>query len=191
MPSNTSGKAVALERETRIWSLRQKGWSQRRIAEELEIDQGTVCRALDRINKRELKRLSERVEAHKIESTHILEHIRDEAIQAWEKSKRNKRRVLSKGTGDGKAALTEVVEREGDPAHLDRAITADREIRRIWGADAPPPKAKEDDGSGMSVSAIAQRLKGNAEKYESNASERGPGDRGGSGEVPEEPGSVQ
>jgi transposase len=85
--SNPVPKEVTIERERRAWELRQKGWSHRRIAAELGIDDSTVTKALQRVTKRALIDLKDKVEEMKTEQTFQLDHIQDEAMQAWERSK--------------------------------------------------------------------------------------------------------
>lgn len=180
MPSNDSHRAVQLEQEAECWDLRQQGWTVRRIGNKLGIAHTTVSRMLARVEKRVLRSLSRRVEQQKVTSTHILDHIRDESLQAWERSKRNRTRAVQKKDGHGEATITEAVTREGDPAHLDRAMAADDRIRRIWGIDAPPAKPKGDDSTGLSASAVSARLEANEANHEAT-----PDDEPGVGGDPE------
>lgn len=166
MPSNDSHRAIQLEQEAEAWDLRQQGWTVRRIGAKLGIAHTTVSRMLDRVERRVLKSLSRRVERQKVTSTQILDHIRDEALQAWEKSKRNRTRVVKKTDANGEATVQEAVTREGDPTHLHTAMAADDRIRKIWGVDAPPAKPKDDESSGLNASSVAARLDANEAEHE-------------------------
>lgn len=86
---NPVPKEVTIERERRAWGLRQQGWSHARIGRELGVDDSTVTKMLQRICKRALASLKDRVEEMKAEQTVQLDHIQDEAMQAWERSKKN------------------------------------------------------------------------------------------------------
>lgn len=85
----------------------------------------------------------------------ILNHVLDEALDAWEKSKAKqitrtanmKKTGLQKGSDalDGVTAVEQrtgqkEVEQVGDPAWLDRALKASAEIRLLLGLDAPTVK---------------------------------------------------
>jgi predicted transcriptional regulator len=159
--TNTASAAIHLERAIRAWDLRQRGWSQRRIAGELSISQGTVSRLLDAIERRELARLSKRVERQKVEQTYQLDHIIDEALDAWERSKKPRVKTGKRSgggkLGTGESTVSEVIQREGEPAFLDRALGALDRKRSLWGLDAPKARPKDEE-SGLSVSAIAARL---------------------------------
>jgi predicted transcriptional regulator len=106
-----SRKPVAVAREEKALSLRAKGYTEARIAKELGVTQQAVHQALVRaLDKRKLLTDEELLRA-KHEQTIILEHKIEEAVDAWEKSKRNAEteRVVEKSLG--KAAGEE----EGQP----------------------------------------------------------------------------
>jgi predicted transcriptional regulator len=179
VPSNGAKDQTRILNEARCWQLRQRGYSQRRIADELGLDQGTVCRMLRRVERREFERLSRQVDRHKATQTAILEGLVDEAIQAWERSKGRRssarRSVKHKFVEDehGKVEekpaasvnVTETIETAGDVAYLDRAMEGLRQIRKIWGLDAAPTKA--DAGPTLTYSDIAARLEANAAAFDS------------------------
>lgn len=175
MPSNTAADQVRIERQAKAWSYRQKGWTQQRIAETLQVDQSTVCRWLDAIEKRELARLSKRVESQKVRQTALLDLVVDESLQAWDRSKKPKVKT-SKKTGRGgkggeaSAEQTDAQQRDGDPVHLATAMVALRDLRKLWGLDAAAKSSKADD-AGADVATMMQRLKANASAHESENQE--------------------
>jgi DNA-binding MarR family transcriptional regulator len=164
VPSNGADDQTRIATEAKAWELRQRGWTQSRIARELGLDQGTICRMLGRIERRELKRLSKRVQSEKARQTAILEHIADEALQAWELSKRPKRRASTRKSALGSVDVTEMEEREGEPAYLDRAQAALDRLRQLWGLNAPAKKP--DENQGLTYSALAQRLTENGAAHD-------------------------
>jgi DNA-binding MarR family transcriptional regulator len=169
--------------QTRAWELRQHGWTQRRIAAELGHDQGTISRWLDAIERRELARLSRNVERLKVTQTQVLEHIADEALQAWERSKKPHTKAVEKtgpklfrpdgSPASGSARVVEATERDGDPVHLQVALQALDRLRRVWGIDAPPLRPKDDGHDGLNFASVIQRLKENAAAYESGPESAG------------------
>lgn len=145
-------REVVLQREVNVWELRQKGWSQVRIAAHLELDQSTVSKILKRVSERALSELGDEVVNTKLTQVRVLEHIADEALQAWEASKQNNRIVTQKVVRPGEGAKgldgqppqpspTEVTQRvedkDGDPRYLETAMKALADVRKILGADAP------------------------------------------------------
>lgn len=136
---------VQRAREARAWRLRSRGWSQYRIADELRMSQGGVSRLLQRIERRELKRMSRSVESIKVTQNAQLEHIVGESLDAWDRSKTPRKRAARKtagsGDGDGDGATvetSEVVERDGDCSYLYAAMNAMGAQRSLWGLDVAP-----------------------------------------------------
>lgn len=74
-------------REARAWELRQKGWSQARIAVDLGITQQGVSTLLRRLARQFARDFKKRAEEVKAEQTAVLEFMVDEALQEWERSK--------------------------------------------------------------------------------------------------------
>ncbi len=105
-------REVTRENELRAWELRQKCWTQERIAAELGVDQGTVSKMLSRMNRRYLKTIQTQIEERKAEQTGQLEKIAESAFTSFESDPGNARLLQA-----GMQAL------EG--------------IRKIWGIDAP------------------------------------------------------
>lgn len=179
-------RAVDHERvalQAKAWELRQKGWTQGRIAKEVGIDQGTVSRWLDAVEQRELARLASKVNRAKAFQNGVLEHLLNESLDAWERSKQPRRRITEKqGEAiqglDGKTLkgpngedlreppqqVTEVIARDGAPEYLDRAFASLAQLRKLWGLDVAP---KLNDESGpKAFSAIVARMRANAARHD-------------------------
>lgn len=131
MPSNTSDREIAAERAVRAWNLRQQGWTQRRIAAALGVDQGTVSRLLAKVYKRALARLDKRAAQERAVQVEQLNHIADEALQAWERSKRPKKRSSQRDGGNGRQTTLEAEDRDGDPSFLAAAMSALAQVREL------------------------------------------------------------
>jgi predicted transcriptional regulator len=157
-------KEQRLAKRRRAWSLRMKGWTEQRIADELQVNQSTVSRWLDQLTRRAVDQLDTLVTREVFSTLGILNHAIDEAIQAWERSKKPKRKgskrsgpSSSKGSsgGSGETTIAESIERDGDPAFWNVAMAASDRKRQLLALDerfAPP---KDDDSSkqagGMTV----------------------------------------
>jgi predicted transcriptional regulator len=142
-------RELQLARDARAWELRTRCWTQERIAAELSVNQGTVSRILKRLEARALREIARKVERVKARQTEQLEFIASEAMGEWERSKKDAERIHTverkKTEGDGTTASTttttttdETVEgRIGDSTLLEQARGALKDIRAIWGLDAP------------------------------------------------------
>ena len=194
MARNQYPREEVTAREVRAYDLRIAGHTVREIARELKVDPGTVSRILERINRRELKRLSDRVESVKVEQTLQLESMASQALRCFEKSQRPTNRATRRTTTttapDGTTAEVTVeesaaVERDGSPAWLASAMTALAQIRALWGLDLGP----SDAGDAGTVSEIARGIADRVEAYQARqqaADPGGPGpdDRGGAPPLP-------
>lgn len=168
MPANNSASQTRVALESRAWDLRQRGLTQRTIAASLGVNQATVCRLLARIEQRELARMAETVEREKMLQTAILEHVIDESFQAWERSKRPKKRAVERSTaGVGKGQTIEATEREDDPVYIDRVMQALLHIRRIWGLDATTTTTTTE--SGTTYAQVVRNVKANAIRFDAQA----------------------
>lgn len=141
MPADAR-KEIARQREQDIWALRQKLWTQDRIAAHLGITQGAVSHAIRRITVRMLKGLDAQVKQTVIEQVVQLSYVADEAMQAWQRSKETAKSVSQKKAIGGRAdsleeTVTRVQDQDGDPRYLSTALSAMADIRKILGADAP------------------------------------------------------
>jgi hypothetical protein len=200
---------VQRAREVRAWRLRSRGWTQGRIGDELGITQGAISKLLARVEARESRRMAKRSGRVKVVQSAVLDHITEEAIDAWHRSKAPRKRAASKRSmpgGDGDAGdagdevqTTEVVERDGDTGYLYAAMTAMGHQRSLWGLDVAP--ALQDPAA--SVSELVRDFVGRGATYEQRRAGRAedgkagdpartdPADPRGIGEVPDGPVTVQ
>ena len=162
MPPNTAADQTRVAFEAKCWERRQLGHSQRRIAEQLGVSQAAVSRALRRVERRELARLSATVECEKVHQTYVLDHIVCEAMRGFERSKGARRRASTRSGGRGGAVeTTEVFERDGDPAFLVVAMQAMADVRQIWGLNAAPGV-----GTRTTYAQVVANVKANAARFD-------------------------
>lgn len=166
---NRPTREVTLEREAKAWAMRSRGRTQDHIATELGLAQGTVSRILGRVEARELKRLSANVERIKARQNAQLEHMLEESVDAWHKSKQPRKRASSRsGGGSGDEVEThEVIERDGDPSHLYCAMTALGHQRQLWGLDVMAALPE----SATSIAELARDLLTRGASYEKRKAE--------------------
>lgn len=151
-------KHERVEKQATAWALRTKGWTETRIAAQLEIDQSTVSRWLKAIAARVLRDLDDEARTELVVLLGQLHHVADEALQAWERSKKPKKRGSQRTGGkDGKpgaTSTTEVIERDGDPAHLQTYhATFDRIVKLLALEDRFRPKSADDEERGLTLAA--------------------------------------
>ncbi len=197
MPANRPNRETVLDREATAWELRCKGLTHDRIARRLGVTRRAVGLILDRVEKRELKRLAASVERQKVTQTGQLEHLIDESLRAWRKSKQPRNRVVASGANPKSEDIekTEVVDQTGDPRYLAAAMEAMDRMRDLWGLNVQAA-AQESAGS---VSEIVREMAERARRYEQTPAEGHPadpggdaaGDRGRAGGLPGGPGAVQ
>lgn len=137
-------KEIRLQREADVWNLRRKGWTQERIAAELKITQGAVSKALKRVSTQVRADLMADVERVQTEQVAQLQHIAEEAFEAWERSKAAAKSLTKHTTparhptGQARESTTmNLVDQHGDPRYLQTAMKALDDIRKITGANAP------------------------------------------------------
>lgn len=137
-------RSVVVERKKRAWELSQQGWSEKRIAEELGVDRTTVSRYLTSLSRRALAQLEDEVAKAKAIQLRQLQHVIDEAFQAWRDSRKPEQTVSKKvvpATEDGgenhTIITTKVRGQSGNPRHLRNAMTAMAEIRELLGIEPP------------------------------------------------------
>lgn len=118
-------KDQIIQKEEKAFRLREKGWSQLKIAEQLNMTQQGVSKALKRITKRFSQRFLQNVSHAKYEQVAQLEHIAHEAMIAWYNSKNS---IKPKR---GRAC-----HQFGDPRFLMVFRKAKEDIRNILGTDA-------------------------------------------------------
>jgi len=135
-------REVSREREKKAWEYRQQLWTQDRIAEELGVTRVAVTKMLQRVEKRNVIELDEKVTNHKLTQIEQLQAIADQAVQAWERSKESTKTVsrIKKGPAGEEGPETTIIkmqDMDGDPRFLTVALTALTDLRKIMGLDAP------------------------------------------------------
>lgn len=132
------------DQEERAYKLRLQGRPVTEIAAEMGVSDRQVRTYLRRTEDRMKADLLERDgEAGVLKQFAVLNHVLDEALQAWEQSKEPsvKRSVSRKKDAEGKTLETRVSEtveeQVGNPAYLDAVLKASREMRDLLGLDAP------------------------------------------------------
>lgn len=100
-PNRTKEQTEQDERDA--WNLRQQGYTQTEIAEKLGVDQSTVSRALSRMNKKLHAEFVKQAEEMKAEQTVQLDYIQRQAMDGFERSKRDAKtkRTVTKSVGVG------------------------------------------------------------------------------------------
>lgn len=136
-PNKNGTPDKIIVREEEVFRLRRHGWSQCRIAEELDIAQSTVARAMKRATKRFAQCFLKDIKQVKDEHVVQLEHVADEAMGAWEKSKQNrmKKTTRRKGTGGDGDVSIEGQNQFGDPRFLAEFRKAKEDIRKVLGIE--------------------------------------------------------
>ena len=170
---------------------------QQRIAAELGVDQSTVSRGLARVHRRSLEDLDGTVRLRLITLVEQLDHVLDESLQAFERSKQP-RKVASRTVADNPASFeedpwnpddapggtkkkipptlttstTQVEERDGNPAFINAFYAGTDRLRKLLNLDElTKPKAGA-DGAGDTPSvrdALAEAL-AVADAYEAETS---------------------
>jgi predicted transcriptional regulator len=130
MSRKKNNKTLALERQRQAFDLRCKGWTDSRIAQHLGVSRQAVSKMLRRVDERALQKLGDKARRMMLQLTAQLEHLLDEAIQAWERSKENSKSMTKRS----------FVPREGEkPTAAGEAGAADKEGE----AKAQPPAGVE------------------------------------------------
>lgn len=149
-------KEVSRERERVAWSLRQQGWTQQRIADQLGVSQPAVLMMLGRVESRLAVEFREQAEQIKARQTAILETVADEVLQQWRRScedgvtvARVEGRTHTTKDGDimqlPDQVTTTIEGQSGNPGLIAQARGTFADIRGIWGLDAP--QKREDNGT--------------------------------------------
>lgn len=124
-----------LTNEEKAFQMRAKGFSQSRIAEELEMTQQGVSKALKRATERFAKAYLEDVKHIKDEQVMQLEYVASEAMEAWHESKKIRKSTRTKDKDSKKAQGEKTTEQAmfGDPRYLAEFRKAKADIREILG----------------------------------------------------------
>jgi predicted transcriptional regulator len=131
-----------LERERRVVELSIQGWRQDAIAAELGVSQAAVSKILARAEARHLEEIGTRITAQKARQTMRLENVYAQSMQAWAQSKADatkRRQRQTHGEAGASQQIAEVVSenRHGDPRYLAEARGALKDLRALYGLDAP------------------------------------------------------
>ena len=152
---------TTLSNEDKAFKLRVQGWSQPRIADELGMTQQGVSKALKRATQKFAKAYLEDVKQIKNERVAQLEHVANEAIEAWYKSKEAKKstRFKVKGIKDSDKPTvgekTNIEENQfGDPRYLEQFRKAKSDIRDILGAKYIVDDFSDEPISGIKINII-------------------------------------
>jgi DNA-binding MarR family transcriptional regulator len=158
--THNTNKEVTQHKEMRAFELRQQLWTHERIAKELGVERSTVTKMLQRIGKRYSEKLEAEVKRIRAEHTLQLEHMADEAMQAWSASKQPAKDAKRRKTASrGEVEESRVQTQNADPRFLAEARAALADIRDIWGADAPTKvAATTPDGKQPDDNDIKERL---------------------------------
>jgi predicted transcriptional regulator len=125
------------ENAVRAWDLRQQGWTERRIAEDLGITQQRVSQILKVEEARALEHLKGTIENHKARQTAVLEDTIDRAIRTY--------------------ALQDVEHADAKLLEVARKCLVD--IRKIWGIEPQP------EGSGVDIRLALELTRAAREAY--------------------------
>lgn len=186
-------KDLSAELAKKTWELRSKGYNQNRIAEMLNISQCRVSTFLLESRKQYKELHLQEVEHTIIEQVAFHEHVAEEAMIAWEKSKtslvdkKTPNKVIKKGSnkkdngGSGSSeTISEFKEQYGDPFYLQTAMKAKKEVRYMIGAEEPI-KLK-DDKSPKTTESIERTIAAICDLFESKRE----GNTSGTDIVPEQ-----
>lgn len=159
------------DRDLDIYNRFVSGERKRHIAVDLGIDHSTVHKAIKRVSDFLQLEMIDDIRAIRVEHTARLQHIADEAMEAWRQSKQpgvvETTTTDAVAAGDGKKPTgTKQVRKTynvGNVAYLSQAQSALEDIRKIWGVDMkredPPPTEEGDRVAGMSrEDAIRQQM---------------------------------
>ena len=167
--AGTVPREVTRERERRAWELRQKLWTQDRIAAELGITQQAIAAIFKRLDKRFLAKSDQLIAEQKASQTERLLYLAEQAMRAFERSQEDAVTVTTttgrfKVTKDGEAIPLpdeEKVQRVGQagcPGLLTEARNALADIRKLWGLDAPTKTDVTSGGKTIDIKEIVVQL---------------------------------
>ncbi len=148
------------ERELRALELSGQLWTHERIAAALGVSRSAVTRMLQRIERRYLETIRNKLESLKGEKLRQLESIADEAMQAWRASKQPKKEARKTNRkqgkkGDEEETRVQTREQSGDWHYLEQARGAVGDIRKLMGLDAPTKTALTDPGGDQAYDPFA------------------------------------
>lgn len=125
-----------------------EGKTHRQIGLEHNLSHSHVTHIAGKVNNWLIPRWVERAETIKAQHTESLMHVFRESMAAWERSKQDARRRTVKHGKEGLERTRITKGQSGDPRHLQNAMQALEDIRKIWGANEPV-KAELSGGIGV------------------------------------------
>ena len=145
MPQKQSKKLALLQRRQQVAELALQGWSQAKIAEHLNVAQGTISGDLTAIRKewRE-SALRDFDEARAIE-LQKLNLIETEAWSAWKRSQKPQQSAVFTGASPGPESRKSLANRYGDPRFLDLINKCIAARRALCGLDVAPVNTSGED----------------------------------------------
>jgi DNA-binding CsgD family transcriptional regulator len=123
-------------RDLKMLELCGQGLTQQEIAEQVGLTRSGVSKALTRIERKMLAELKEKVETLKVQQHFALHHVHRESLRAWETSKNEAVTVKEVERGKDDVKIERTIRGQcGDPRHLDNALKALGDMRKLWGLD--------------------------------------------------------
>jgi predicted transcriptional regulator len=172
-------KAQRIEKMRQAWELAQSGTPQQKIAADLGISQGQVSKYLSLIGRIAMDRLAERAMFSRILALDHAEVQYFEAMQAFERSKRSRKKQTAKKSmtptstagsmkeeASGGQSTLEVIDRDGDPAWIGKAMDAIRLHVDLIERFVPTESDETDDaGDGTVAGALIAEAERRNEAY--------------------------
>src|SRR5690348_1604469 len=135
MPEH-QGKKMAIEkRRQQVAEFYLHGWTQQRIAAELNTSQGTVCSDLKKLQKQWRESSIRDFDLARAEELQKLAQIEREAYEAWEQSKKPAQSAVVSGENGTAQARKTIKNRHGDPRLLEIVLKCIAARRMILGLD--------------------------------------------------------
>jgi|GEM_PF-6436713 len=150
-------KQELLERETRAWSLRCRGWTEQAIAEDLGLTQQAVSAILKRVAGRKYAALEESVKEQKVTQLEQLDYLQHQAMEGWERSiedaETERTRTKRLGVSD---------KRGGGRGRPDEDEDEDAEVSGMY-LDEDGEEVSSEERARMIARAAVERARGDAE----------------------------
>lgn len=124
-------------RDMQIYALVSRGQSQKKVAAKFDLSPTSIHFITKKIDGWLAPQLMSQIREIKAGHTSRLMHIYQEAMAAWEKSKRMEEIEIEKNASKNPGTDYKRRYPVGNPAYLDQARAALDQIRDIWGANAP------------------------------------------------------
>lgn len=134
-------QARIIARAQRAWDLSARGWTQREIADDLNVSQPAISKILQRKAAEETAALRDAREGQRARLLAKEAVLYREAMRAYERSQEKQTRQRQRETvgTDGKPGATtreaEVLDRDGDPRFLEQAGRSLERQSRLLGLD--------------------------------------------------------